>query len=110
MLQAVLKGDLEALKKERGAKVLKFQHVGRSTVWGPGSLVRAMTGASHGTLVSWASRIVHQRKNPAVDWMVGRGWFSDFFCANVYIYIYDKSIGMVIAHDETIYSTTNSQW
>ncbi|CAK9009921.1 Peptidylprolyl isomerase [Durusdinium trenchii] len=32
MLQAVLKGDLEALKKERGAKVLKFQHVGRSTM------------------------------------------------------------------------------
>lgn len=32
MLQAVLKGNLEALKKERGAKVLKFQHVGRSTM------------------------------------------------------------------------------
>ena len=32
LLQAVLRGDLESLKKESGAKVLKFQHVGRSTM------------------------------------------------------------------------------
>lgn len=32
MLDAVLKGDLESLKKESGAKVLKFRHLSRSTM------------------------------------------------------------------------------
>jgi len=32
MLDAVLKGDLESLKKESGAKVLKFRHLARSTM------------------------------------------------------------------------------